>query len=349
MTPGTGLRVMVHYNEPILPHDHPDFVAEAEVIEVAEAVAEALASQGFAAALHAARPPVERVLADLRAAAPDLVFNLIEGFDGAGAGATLLTGLLELAGLAYTGCPPDALSWCLSKGRAKALLRGLGLPTAEFLVIEPGDEVPAWPGPWPVIVKPDGEDASLGIDQRSVAVDPEALDRQVARLRSEYGGRVLVETYLAGREFNVGVLDLGGPEALPVSEVAYEPLPGAWPILCYESKWITGSPADLATPILCPAAIDADLSARLRRLAVAAFVATGCRDYARVDLRLDAHGSPMILEVNPNPDIAPWAGLARGLKASGRDYAATLAALAHQAIRRGPRSRLAAGAGLEST
>jgi D-alanine-D-alanine ligase len=346
MTTDNGPRVVVLYNEPILPDDHPDAVAEAEVIEVAQAVAEALTSRGFAAVLHAARPPVERVLAELRAAGPDLVFNLIEGFEGSSAGATLLTGLLELAGLAYTGCPPDALSWCLSKGRAKALLRGLGLPTAEFLVVDPGESIPDWSGPWPVIAKPDGEDASLGIDQRSVAVDPQALARQVDRLRSEYGGRVLVETYLAGREFNVGVIDLGGPEALPVSEVAYEPLAGTWPILCYESKWITGSPADLATPILCPAAIDADLAARLGRLAVAAFEATGCRDYARVDMRLDAQGTPMILEVNPNPDIAPWAGLARGLRNSGRDYAATLAALAHQAIRRG--SRFAgAGARLE--
>jgi D-alanine-D-alanine ligase len=326
----------VLYNAPILPAGHPDAIAEADVVAVAAAVAGALREHGFDAGSLAADPPIEAVLARLRQASPDAVFNLMEGYEGAGTGATYVTGLLELAGLPYTGCTPEALAWCLSKSRAKALLEGLGLPTAPFRALDTVDEVPGWPGPWPVIVKPDGEDASLGIDQSSVAVDGDAMVEQVARTRSLYGGRVLIESYLPGAEYNVGVLALPKPEALPVAEVAYVRVAGAWPILTYESKWVIGSPGDLQSPIVCPAEVSAALGRNLRRLAAAAFRAMGCRDYARVDFRLDAQGKPMILEVNPNPDIGPEAGLARAIRASGRDYGATLAALVRQAIGRGP-------------
>jgi D-alanine-D-alanine ligase len=336
MTAPAEARVTVLYNAPILPPGHPDAIAEADVSDVANCIAAALGASGFTTSLLAAGPPIDALLRSLRATEPDVVFNLIEGFAGSGVGATLVTGMIELAGLAFTGCPSEALCWCLSKSRAKGLLRGLGLPTAPFLVIEPGARVSEWCGPWPVMVKPDAEDASLGIDQRSVAADRAALVEQVASIRTRYGGRVLLEAYLPGREFNVGVLALPDPEPLPVAEVVYATEPGTWPILTYESKWVVGSPADLSSPVRCPAPIDADLARVLGDLAVAAFRATGCRDYGRVDLRLDARGDPMILEVNPNPDLGPAAGWARAVMTSGRDYGATLAALARQAQARGP-------------
>jgi D-alanine-D-alanine ligase len=336
MTAAAPPRVTVLYNAPILPSDHPDAIAEADVSGVARKIAAALGEHGFTTTLLAARPPLETMLAALLATGPDLVFNLIEGFWGSGVGATLVTGMLELAGLVCTGCPSESLCWCLSKSRAKALLRGLGLPTAPFMVIAPGAPIPEWPGPWPAFVKPDAEDASLGIDQRSVAVDQAALVAQVERVRGRYGGQVLIEAYLPGPEFNVGLLALPDPAPLPIAEVAYQEAPGTWPILTYESKWFVGSPADLASPIRCPALIEDSLARSLGSLAVAAFGATGCRDYARVDFRLDDRGAPMILEVNPNPDLGPTAGWARALRCSGRDYGATLAAVARAAIARGP-------------
>ena len=125
----------------------------------------------------------------------------------------------------------------------------------------------------------------------------------------------------------------------------FDPPAGAWPILTYAAKWSAGSVEDRASPVRCPARIEPALAERLGRLAVSAFRATGCRDYARVDLRLDARGEPMILEVNPNPDVGPEAGWARALRASGREYAATLAALARQAFDRG---RTPGGSRLES-
>ncbi len=328
------LRVAILFNAPMLPPDHPDSASEADVAEVARVVAEGLVRQGFDAWPLPAAPPVGRVLGQLANPAPDVVFNLIEGFAGSSGGEAHVTGMLELLGLAYTGCPPEAQSLCHSKARTKALLKGMGLPTAPFVVVRAGQPIPRWDGPWPAILKPEAEDASLGIDQSSVARSAEAIVEGVARLRVRHGRDVLIEAYLPGREFNVGILALPEPEALPVAEIIYKVPEGSWPILTYASKWHEGSSEDLASRPRCPAEIDPSLADRLAFLAVEAFRVTGCRDYARVDFRLDSDGSPMILEVNPNPDIGPKAGWARALKASGRDYEGTLERLVDQASRR---------------
>ena len=334
MTPARP-RVAVLYNAPALPPDHPDYASEADVVAVAQAIAEALNGHGFAAEPTPAAPPIGSLVALLESTRPDLVFNLIEGFGGHSGGEAYLTGLLELLGLPYTGCPPEAQALCRQKGRAKALLAGFGLPTAPFAVLGPGEDTLPARLSFPVVVKPEAEDGSLGIDQGSVVGDDAALRVRVDRVRSAYGPRVLIEAYLPGPEFNVGVLGLPLPEALPVAEIAFAPAPGQWPILTYAAKWAAGSAEDVASPVRCPATIDARLADRLASLAVAAFDATGCRDVARVDFRLDAAGEPMILEVNPNPDLGPTAGWARSLRASGRDYGETLAALARQGIARG--------------
>jgi len=331
-----SLRVTVLYNAPALPPSHPDAVSEADVVEVALAVVDALRQEGLDARPLAVAPPIGLLVESLGLSRPDVVFNLIEGFGGSSAGEARVTALLELMGLPYTGCPSEAQALCHSKGQTKAILRGLGLPTAPFVLVGAGEPVPDPEGAGPWIVKPDGEDASLGIDQASVVTDRAALLGRVDVLRAAHGGRVVVEAYLPGPEFNVGMLALPEVAPLPVAEVVFDPPAGTWPILTYAAKWSAGSLEDRASPVRCPARIEPALAERLGRLAVSAFRATGCRDYARVDLRLDARGGPMILEVNPNPDVGPEAGWARALRASGREYAATLAALTRQAFGRGP-------------
>lgn len=332
---GTRPCAVVLYNAPTLPAGHPHADSEADVVAVAREIATILGRSGFEARLVAAAPPVDRLVDDLARPRPDVVFNLVEGFAGSSAGEAWMTSLLELLGLPYTGCPPEAQALCRQKGRTKALLRGCGLPTPHSVQAIGPDPEPEFDGPY--FVKPDSEDASLGIDQESVVVGRARLAERVARLRAEVGPDVLIEAYMPGPEYNVGVLGLPDPSPLAVAEVVYEPRPGEWPILTYAAKWVVGSEADLASPIRCPAKIDADLAERLGRLAVEASVATGCRDVARVDFRLDSTGEPMILEVNPNPDLGPSAGWARALQASGRSYEETIVALAHQALLRGPR------------
>ncbi len=334
---GARRKVAVLYNAPVLPADHPDALSESDVVEVASAVSAALADHGFEPARIAAGPPLSLVLRDLDRLKPDVVFNLIEGFGGRSALATNMTGVLELAGLPYTGSSVESLAICQSKSRTKALLRGFGLPTAPFVGVPLGHSVTNWPWTGPVIIKPDVEDGSLGINQESVVTDLDSARRRIAWIHTTYGGPALLEAYLPGPEFNIGVIGLPGPEPLPVAEVVFAEGGGTWPILTYDAKWSTGSAEDLASPIRCPARIAPGLAERLGAIAVAAFAATDCRDYARIDLRLDGRGDPMILEVNPNPDIGPTAGWARALRSSGRDYAATLAALVRQAMDRGCR------------
>jgi D-alanine-D-alanine ligase len=335
-----GPRVAVVYNRPALPPGHPDAASEADVARVAEAVARALERSGFQAATVAAGPPLAGFLAALEAAGADLVFNLVEGFAGLSALAAPLTAVFELLGLPFTGSTAEAFAVCRSKARAKALLRGLGLPTAPGALVEVGGPIPGIARGRPVVVKPDGEDGSLGIDQGSVVSDHVALAERVRGLWERYGGPVLVEEYLPGPEFNVGVVALPKPAALPVAQVVYADVPGRWPILTYRAKWDEGSPEDLATPVVCPAPIEPELSGRLGALAVSAFRATSCRDYARVDLRLNGRGEPMILEVNPNPDLGPGAGFARAASAAGWGYEEVVAAVARQALQRaGPGHR----------
>ncbi|MDB5349369.1 MAG: ATP-grasp enzyme D-alanine-D-alanine ligase [Planctomycetota bacterium] len=328
-------RVAVLYNAPVLPSDHHDYASEAGVVAAARSILAALKSHGFRPFLMSARPPAQRLVRSLERKHPDLVFNLIEGFGGHSGGEAHVTSLLEMMGIPYTGCPPEAQSLARHKGRTKALLLGSGLPTARFWVVAAGDSMPIDPWPGNVIVKPESEDASLGIDQDSIVTTHLDLSIRVRQVREKHGPNVLIESYLPGPEYNVGVLALPTPKALPVAEILYTTPPGRWPILTYEAKWHVGSAEDLASRPRCPAEISPEMEVRLRGLAESAFRACGCRDYARVDFRLDEHGEPMILEVNPNPDLDPSAGLARAIAAGGLDWSETISALARQALQRG--------------
>jgi D-alanine-D-alanine ligase len=188
---------------------------------------------------------------------------------------------------------------------------------------------------FPLIVKPNSEDASLGIYPDSVVRDEEALRRQVRRCLANYKQPVLVEAFIDGREFNVSVMENGAATPLPVSEIDFSAMPKDMPrVLGYEAKWFEDHPLYQKTPPVCPAPVDDDVRANLQGLAAAAFRTMGCRDYARVDFRMDAKGRPFILEVNPNPDISTNAGYARALKAAGIEYPAFWGAMVRNALER---------------
>lgn len=330
------MKVSILYNEPSLPPDHPDYAQEAGVLEAVEAVEGALAAAGHLAQ----RSPVgvqPLAIADaLRQNRADVIVNLCEGLGGVGGGESQVTGLLELTGIPFTGSGSECLSLVLHKARTKWLLRGAGLPTAGFHYLPAGrpvaeDEVVPLLSSGPVIVKPAHEDASLGIGPDSVARDADALMLQVNRVRSRYGD-VMVEQFLPGREFNVGVLALPAPRLLPLAEIEYQP--GASGLVSYDAKWTPGTADYGGTPVRCPARVSDELAAEIQRVSLAAFALTGARDYARVDLRLDAGERVFILEVNANPDISPSAGLARAILVSGMSYNEFVARLVETAARR---------------
>jgi D-alanine-D-alanine ligase len=314
------------YNAPSLPPDHPDFAQEAGVMEAVEAVEAALARIGHASQRLAVGPDPRSLAVELARNEADLVVNLFEGLHGTGAGESQVAGLLEWLAIPFTGTGSEALALVRDKALTKWLLSGAGLPTPAFVLVtphEPPDAVrlDALLAAGPVIVKPAHEDASLGIGQSSVVADGAALARQLDEVRRRYGA-ALVEQFIAGREFNLGVVALPDAEMLPLAEVEF-PSDGRvpWNVVTYDAKWTpTSVEFDAGTPVRCPADAAPQLAAELRRVSLAAFRLTGCRDYARVDLRVDTGGNVYLLEVNANPDISPSAGLANAMRVSGVGY-----------------------------
>lgn len=341
-----ALDVCILYNEPVLPPDDPDWAQEAGVLESVEASRQALTAHGHRCSLLPVREDVAQLVADLRRLSPDVVLNFFEGQNGSGSGEANLAGVVQLCGLPLTGAPPECLALARDKVRAKWLLAGAGLPTPRFhwLDARHGDprhllaELPIHPtatSPW--IVKPAREDASLGISFQSVVTDEVGLERQVVRIVSRYGA-ALIEQYIAGREFNVGVVALPEPRALPLAEVEFGPaFENRWHILTYDSKWKLDSPEAIESAVRCPAQVSGPLAEQLEELTLRAFNAMGCHDYGRVDFRVDANDKPWVLEFNANPDLSPAAGYARALRVARWDYNHMLCTMVEQAARRGTR------------
>ena len=169
-------------------------------------VEKTLTDAGFDVSRLAIRRDPAVLLARIKKRRPDVVFNLFEGLADHGDTEAHVAGLLEWLELPYTGCPYQTLSTARRKHVTKYLLQGAGLPTAPFFVVE---ELPVPENTlgWPVIVKPADQDASVGLDQGSVVTDQLKLNERVAYLLETYGGSVLVEQFVRGREFNVGVVE----------------------------------------------------------------------------------------------------------------------------------------------
>jgi D-alanine-D-alanine ligase len=331
----SAARVLILYNEPVLPADHPDADSEHEILYTVGEVEQALAGAGYRVSrLGVGRDPTP-LLAGLRERQPDVVFNLFEGLGDFASAEAHVAGLLEWLGVPFTGSPHQALCLARAKHMTKHLLQGAGLPTANFFVVE-DLPVPECPLEWPVIVKPATQDASVGLDQGSVVTDQHRLNDRVALLLEAYGPPVLVEQFIPGREFNVALIEAPDLRVLPVSEILFVGKdPGCWPIVTYDAKWKPGTRDYEATPPTYGARVTPRLQERLATLAAEAFRLLGCRDYARVDFRVRPTGKPYILEVNPNPDFSPTAGLAGGLESAGLTHAQFTVELVQRALARG--------------
>jgi D-alanine-D-alanine ligase len=328
--------VVVLFNEPVLPADHADSAAEREVLDTVEHVSRALNEADFRVfRLGAGRDPAAFITA-LRFLQPaDVVFNLFEGSGDKESTEATVAGLLDWLGVPFTGCPAQALSLARNKQLTKHLLKGAGLPTPEFFVVD-GPPVPPCELRWPVIVKPALYDAGIGLDQGSVVTDQAALDQRVDFLLDRYGPPVLVEEFIRGRELNVSLVEVPELRCLPVSEVLFlDPDPAHWPIVTYDAKWRPDSRDFAATPARYPAEVAPELAGRLHDLARRAYRLLGCRDYARVDFRVAPDGGAYVLEVNPNPAFAPDAGLAGGLRSAGITHEQFTVDLARNALARG--------------
>lgn len=333
------MHAAILFNQPTLPIDHADYASEAGVLESVEAVETALADAGHRATRVGLPTDRQAILAALQKLEADVVVNLFEGLEGVGAGESHVTGILELLGIAFTGSGSKCLALVREKALTKWLLLGAGLPSPAFELVRQNAPLPrarcdGLLSSGQVIVKPAHEDGSLGIGPESIVADSAALARQVRLVQERYGD-VLVEQFIAGREFNVGLVALPEPAALPLAEIEF--IAGIAPIVSYDAKWSPAAPEYDGTAARCPADVAPQLAAEIVRVALAAFRVTDCRHYARVDLRVDAAGRPYILEVNANPDIGPTAGFARQVRASGMSHAEWICRTVRAALTAGSR------------
>jgi D-alanine-D-alanine ligase len=288
------------------------------ILESVEAVEHAIEDWGHQ---HVRVPvnPDGRWVERVRRAKFDLVFNLCEGIDGIAALEPMVISVLELFGIPFTGNSSTTAALCLRKNVVNTVLDRAGLPVPRWSLARRGGDI-SLVG-YPAICKPAAEDASIGIEQRSVVRSGRALAARVEAMHERWD-EVIIQRYIDGREVNVGIVD---NEVLPVAEINFGEMPrGMWKIVSYQSKWITGSEEDLGATPSCPADLPAALTEELQRISVTAWRAVGGEGYGRVDFRIDRDGRPWLLEVNPNPDISADAGLARMARVAGMDYSALI-------------------------
>lgn len=246
--------------------------------------------------------------ARLSEAKPDIVFNIAEGFCGVNREAHV-PAICEFFGIPYSGSDPFTLSLCLDKARTKETLGFHGIPTPRFAVVRKLEDLRTVTENLqrPLFVKPLHEGSSKGITDSNLCWDRAQLFRQTEFLLKNYAQPVIVEEYLPGKEFTCAVLgNEDEATVLPIVAMNFETLPkGALPIYGFDAKFVWDRPDNPLDIFQCPARITTTLQASIERVTLDAFRVLGCRDWARIDVRLDAAGVPNVLEVNPLPGILP--------------------------------------------
>ncbi|MBE7453544.1 MAG: D-alanine--D-alanine ligase [Kofleriaceae bacterium] len=305
-----------------------------------DAIMDALRGRGYKVKGVNISESFDELLGALRTFKPNAVFNLVEFFNDKPVQEAYVAGLYELLQVPYTGATPGCLLTCQRKFRTKVLLESQGVPTPEYTLVR---ELPVPKNlevQYPVIVKPAREDASGGIHRDAVCHEHAELEVQVERVLREYQQSALVERFIEGREIHVAILGNDPPEVLPLLELEFDEREGDEfnpKILTYEAKWDPLSPDFYALDVQVPAkGLPRRLGNRIREVALAAYKITECRDYARVDLRIEEDGEPYVLEVNPNPNLAEGTGFMLCAEKSGRTFEETIEQLARMALARGP-------------
>ncbi len=255
----------------------------------------------------------------------NFVFNLCdEGFNNDPLKELHVAALLEMLGFHYSGGTPQCLAYCYDKSLVRGVAKEIDIPVPGAFVINSGDtQFIDLPISFPVIVKPNHGDSSVGITQSSVCHDFQSLENAIINIRDKvgYANPILVEEFLTGKDISVGII--GNPTTsytiLPIIEEDYSELPPDLPKICgYEAKWDPNSPYAKIKSI--PANLPEDVEVSLGASCIKLFERLSCCDYARFDWRLDANGTPRLLEVNPNPGWC-WDGhLAKMCKLNNMDY-----------------------------
>jgi len=298
------LRIAVAFNlkkeaETSMPEDA---YAEFDAIEVPLAIKNALEKRGYIADLVEAD---ENFFEKMRDGNYNFVFNIAEGLN-AGARESQVPAILDMLGIPYTGSGVLTQAITLDKARTKQILLHHRIPTPKYQLFTSWNEK-IKPGlGFPMFVKPNAEGSSKGIRNSSLVHNEKELRKMLKFVIGNYKQPAMVEEYLDGREFTVGVLGNNPPRVLPIVEVTFDHLPdGVNKFDSYEVKWYWDNPNNPVDPVVCPADVDEVLKSRIEQVAINTFKALGIVDLCRMDIRLDEVGIPNVIDVNALPGLMP--------------------------------------------
>lgn len=340
------LRIALLYNlkkhVSLSPDAPEDALAEYDSEETVQSIRDALESGG-----HEVIPLEgdETLLDTIRQVKPDICFNICEGLRG-DARESQVPALLEMLGIPYTGSKVLAHAISLDKAMSKRIWRDNGLPTAPFQVFVHGEEPLSPDLTFPLFVKPSREGSGMGISDASVVENESRLRDQVKWIIRTYRQPALVEPYLPGREFTVGLIgnrlppgqvpysdffDARGFHVFPVLEIDVGNVGGAGRLYTAYIKTII----PLEISYICPAPIPASLASELQELAVQAFEAIGGLDIGRVDFRLGKDGKPYLLEINTLPGLNPHTSdIVFAARGESIEYNRLILEILHSSLRR---------------
>ncbi|MCW8810138.1 MAG: ATP-grasp domain-containing protein [Ignavibacteriaceae bacterium] len=349
------IKVAVVYNEPEpemyqkppekTENGSSDFVPYFEVdkttpMEEYDYVVQRLKNVGLDAFTLNIKDNLQLLLSTLEEKKPDVIFNFVEIYKDNPRYEMNVVGMYELLGIPYTGAPALSLANCQNKILAKRLLSSSGIRIPKFFIVTEKSSRYTHKLKYPFLVKPPFEDASVGIENESIVTNSKQLRERIDYVLKYFAPPVLVEEFIEGRELNVAVMGDRRLRVLPISEIDFSEMPDhLHNIVSYQAKWDPHHESYHKTIPICPAPLPKNIERKAKEIAFKAFKVMGCRDYARVDMRLSKENKLYVLEVNPNPDLTEGAGFMRSAEHAGMTYGQALKRIVKYALSRNSNSK----------
>ncbi len=281
----------------------------------------------------------ENAFEKLKEIKPDIVFNIAEGMNGQSR-ESQIPAMLDMLQIPHSGSDALTLGICLNKARTKEILSYHKIPTPDFTVIDKYTPISNHSFEFPLIVKPVSEGSSKGIFSSSLVKNYDGLNRELKRCINEYNQPAIIEDFLPGREFTVAIIGNDKEtKVLPIIEIKYDKYPdNVEHLYSFEAKWILDTKESDFDVFECPASLDSDLEKQISDTALNTYKVLDCKDWSRVDIRLDKNGVPNIIEINPLPGIMPDpnenSSLPKAARAAGIDYQSLIQTVLFEACKR---------------
>lgn len=280
---------------------------------------------------------IVKAINELKESDVDLVFNVCERVNNSSLLEPHAASIFDILQIPYTGSNPFTLALCIDKIRVKKLLNYHNIPTPKWDYAYSVDDKVSEDLKFPVIIKPASTDNSIGITNDSVVTNKEDLYKQIKKVTEEYGCPALIEEYIEGDEYDVTIIgnDEDDLRVLPLSRSIFKEMPsGVWHIYPFEAKWAKHNAYDKIIVQRPPKNISKRLESLITEMALDTYNILDCHDYGRVEIRVDEHENPYVLELNPNPSINIGDCIPAAAELIGMDYSKFLEEVIKMAIKR---------------